>query len=111
MAEIPTMACPECMGSGRVDDLPDAYYPCPECRESGRIPRPPMTPDEIAALPDGARVVVYCWDKGDVYAATVRIRWDYLYSESRKLPHVRRRWERWCLLWNAGVVWLTGDGE
>lgn len=58
MTEIPTMECPECRGTGRVDDLPDAYYPCPQCSGTGSIPRPPLTPDEIAALPDGARVVI-----------------------------------------------------
>lgn len=71
MTEIPTMECPECRGTGRVDDLPDAYYPCPQCSGTGRIPRRPLTPDEIAALPDGARVMVE-WDDGGIAEYSVR---------------------------------------
>lgn len=57
MAEIPTMACPDGCEAGRFcagDDPAPHYVECERCNGTGRIPRPPLTPDEIAALPDGA---------------------------------------------------------
>lgn len=61
MAEIPTMECESCNGLGGFLTLVGRSIagrrPCPHCNGAGRIPRPPLTPDEIAALPDGARVV------------------------------------------------------
>lgn len=58
MAEIPTMACPAC--SHLPFEEPHGFGAsagCLTCDGTGRIPRRPLTPDEIAALPDGARVV------------------------------------------------------
>lgn len=51
MAEIPTMECPECAGSGDGDEA-DEHRGCHFCDSAGRIPRPPLTPEQIAALPD-----------------------------------------------------------
>ena len=58
-ASIPTMPCPEC-------ECPHAALKggcttcdtCERCGYTGRIPRPPLPPDQVAGLPDGARVVV-----------------------------------------------------
>ena len=68
-ASIPTMPCPECGGAGELAEHASdcgAYgaccggigVECESCLGTGRIPRPPLTPAEVAALPDGARVVV-----------------------------------------------------
>lgn len=77
MAEVPTMACFTCKGNrwlakfrGLGQDPASEQVDCPACTGTGRIPRQPLTPDEIAALPDGARVVVE-WHGGTYGVATV----------------------------------------
>lgn len=60
-AAIPTMPCPECDGCGdlaMVGRKALFRFQCPDCYGAGRIPRPPLTTDQVDALPDGARVVV-----------------------------------------------------
>lgn len=52
---IPTMPCHSCGGTGRGDYWSEDD--CDDCGGTGRIPRPPLSPEEVAALPDGARVV------------------------------------------------------
>lgn len=69
MAEIPTMACPECDGRPLRMNENCTTYGCTDCDGTGRIPRPPLTAEEIAALPDGARVVV---DYDDVAPGCLR---------------------------------------
>lgn len=56
MAEIPTMECSQCGGSGCAWEPPAPA--CGFCDGTGRIPRPPLAPDEIAALPDWTRIIV-----------------------------------------------------
>lgn len=72
MTEIPTMACdaPGCRNgiAPRPNDC--RALPCTHCHGTGLVHRPPLTPDEIAALPDGVKVVVDF--DGDVFTATVR---------------------------------------
>lgn len=55
MAEpvIPTMACPTCSHHAH----PEA---CSGCMGTGIVQCLPLTPEQVAALPDGARVVATC---------------------------------------------------
>lgn len=56
-ARIPAMPCPECLG------VTDPAWACLDCHGTGRVTPNPLTAAEIAALPDGALVVVeWCGD-------------------------------------------------
>lgn len=64
MAEIPTMPCPECAGLGSFYDRPEA---CERCDETGRVDRPPLTPEEVAAVDVPAQVIT-AGATGEAYA-------------------------------------------
>lgn len=100
MAEprIPTMPCPECAGLGSFYDRPE---PCERCGETGRVERPPLTPDQIAALPDGALVVIQRHGNVDPIRTGV-VGVDRLTGERTYAGHFRLYCAR---------VWLAEDAE
>lgn len=94
MNEIPTMECRACGGRGSAVATPQmdgTVRPCHRCDGTGRVPRPPLSLDEIAALPEGARVVVRGGREITIDSAGARL----------------------CVLLDfyAAGVWLADEGE
>ena len=99
------------MGRGRAQIEPRDRgcppWPCVHCDATGRIPRPPLTPDQVAALPDGARVVVRA--PGDwLLPVTARIRQSGKYAGMPVYRRVSK--ESWRKL-QPGRVWLAEDAD
>lgn len=112
MTEIPTMECERCDGTGIARRVEEGWgvvrERCYVCDGTGRVQRPPLTPEQVAALPDGARVVVVVANHVDYPAWRGRVSLGSRHGSDVEIPQPDGTTV--CLAADECRVWIADDG-